>query len=61
MGTAGDDPKVFEAKIQVFVIFTWVLNFVACIWSSKDTGVREFCMLQNRRPLATWKISNMKN
>ena len=29
MGTAGDDPKVFEAKIQVFVIFTWVLSFVA--------------------------------
>ena len=28
MGTAGDDPKVFEAKIQVFVIFTWVLSFV---------------------------------
>ena len=25
----GDDPKVFEANIQVFVIFTWVLNFVA--------------------------------
>ena len=26
--TAGDDPKVFEAKIQIVVIFTWVLSFV---------------------------------
>ena len=25
----GDDPKVFEAKIQVHVIFTWVLSLVA--------------------------------
>ena len=24
----GDDPKVFEAKIQIVVIFTWVLSFV---------------------------------
>ena len=24
----GDDPKVFEAKIQRGVIFTWVLSFV---------------------------------
>ena len=26
---SGDDPKVFEAKIQVHVIFTWVLSLVA--------------------------------
>ena len=25
----GDDPKVFEAKIQIHVIFTWVLSLVA--------------------------------
>ena len=28
IGTTGDDPKVFEAKIQIVVIFTWVLSFV---------------------------------
>ena len=38
----GDDPKVFEAKIQVFVIFTWVLSFVAY---EKDLKTSIYCRL----------------
>ena len=47
----GDDPKVFEAKIQVHVIFTWVLSFVA----GDVTAVLEAKILKEMA------ISNMEN
>ena len=42
MGTSGDDPKVFEATIQVFVIFTWILSFVPY---EKDLKTSLYCRL----------------
>ena len=49
---SGDDPKVFEAKIQVHVIFTWVLSLVA----GDVTAVLEAKMLKEMEA-----ISNMEN
>ena len=54
----GDDPKVFEAKLQVHVIFTWVLSLVAGdvtpLLEAKIQKKRNFALVQT--PLTICKV-----